>query len=64
MDQLSRALEAAWRQLADRLAEAGDEAKVEIVVPDGCGRAKLPVDRLGSLVALLVGESCDVGPST
>jgi hypothetical protein len=30
---LTRGLDAAWRQMADRLAEAGDEAKVEIVVP-------------------------------
>ncbi|WP_159053027.1 hypothetical protein [Streptomyces scabiei] len=45
LDQLSRALEAAWRQMADLLAEAGDEAKVEIVVPGGGGRAKVSVDR-------------------
>ncbi len=47
--QLTRVLDAAWRQMADRLAEAGDEAKVEIVVPDGGGRAKLSVDKLGAV---------------
>jgi TnpA family transposase len=47
--QLTRVLDAAWRQMADRLAEAGDEAKVEIVVPEGGGRAKLSVDKLGAV---------------
>jgi hypothetical protein len=35
--------------MADRLAEAGDEAKVEIVVPEGGGRARLSVDKLGAV---------------
>ncbi|WP_406203293.1 hypothetical protein [Streptomyces decoyicus] len=46
LDQLVRALDAAWRQMADRLEEAGDDAKVEVVVPEGGGRAKLSVDKL------------------
>jgi hypothetical protein len=46
---LSRGLDAAWRQMAGRLAEAGDEAKVEIVVPEGGGRARLCVDKLGAV---------------
>lgn len=33
--QLVRGLDAAWRQMADRLQEAGADAKVEIVVPEG-----------------------------
>lgn len=47
--QLTRGLDAAWRQMADRLQEAGDDAKVEIVVPEGGGRAKLSVDKLGAV---------------
>ncbi|GAA2569796.1 hypothetical protein GCM10010398_69690 [Streptomyces fimbriatus] len=47
--RLTRGLDAAWRQTADRLAEAGDDAKVEIVVPEGDGRARLSVDKLGSV---------------
>jgi Domain of unknown function (DUF4158)/Tn3 transposase DDE domain len=47
--ELARGLDAAWRQMAARLEEAGDEAKVEIVVPEGGGRAKLSVDKLGAL---------------
>ena len=46
---LVTALDAAWRQMADRLAEAGDAAKVEIVVPEGGGRAKLSVEKLGQI---------------
>ncbi|GAA3517806.1 hypothetical protein FHR32_007197 [Streptosporangium album] len=46
---LTRGLDAAWRQMADRLAEAGDETKVEIVVPEGGGRARLSVDKLGAV---------------
>ncbi|MGW9596839.1 hypothetical protein ACWHLZ_41965 [Streptomyces chartreusis] len=45
---LTRGLDAAWRQMADRLAEAGNEAKVEIVVPEDGGRARLSVDKLGA----------------
>lgn len=40
-EDAGRGLDAAWRQMADRLEEAGDDAKVEIVVPEGGGRAKL-----------------------
>ncbi|KFF98422.1 hypothetical protein IQ62_24595 [Streptomyces scabiei] len=47
--QLVRGLDAAWRQMADRLHEASDVAKVEIVVPEGGGRAKLSVDKLGAV---------------
>jgi TnpA family transposase len=43
------ALDAAWRQMADRLAEAGPDAKVSVEVPDGGGRARLNVDKLGAL---------------
>ncbi|MCT9093770.1 hypothetical protein N4G70_33625 [Streptomyces sp. ASQP_92] len=32
--QLTRGLDAAWRQIADRFQEAGADAKVEIVVPE------------------------------
>lgn len=46
---LTRALDAAWRQMADRLAGAGEAAKVEIVVPEGGGRARLSVDKLGAV---------------
>lgn len=35
--------------MADRLEEAGDDAKVEIVVPEGGGRACLSVDKLGAV---------------
>ncbi|GAA2511667.1 hypothetical protein GCM10010406_54850 [Streptomyces thermolineatus] len=49
LDQLIRGLDAAWRQMADRLEEAGDEAKVEVVVPEGGGRAKLSADKLGAV---------------
>lgn len=49
LDQLVRGLDAAWRQMADRLQEAGDDAKVEVVVPEGGGRAKLSVDKLGAV---------------
>lgn len=47
--QLTRGLDAAWRQMADRLEEAGADAKVEIVVPEGGGRARLSVDKLGAV---------------
>lgn len=47
--QLTRGLDAAWRQMADRLEEAGADAKVEIVVPEGAGRARLSVDKLGAV---------------
>jgi len=46
---LVKALDAAWRQMADRLAEACDAAKVEIVIPEGGGRAKLSVEKLGQI---------------
>jgi Tn3 transposase DDE domain len=35
--------------MADRMEEAGDDAKVEIVVPEGGGRATLSVDKLGAV---------------
>jgi TnpA family transposase len=41
-------LDAAWRQLADRLAETADTASVRIV-PDIDGRMRLAVDRLDAL---------------
>ena len=41
-------LDAAWRQMADRLAEAGDTAIVR-VVPDAEGRMRLSVERLDAL---------------
>ncbi|MDX3434412.1 hypothetical protein PV664_37105 [Streptomyces sp. ME01-18a] len=47
--QLTRGLDAAWRQMADRLEEAGDDAKVEVVVPEGGGRARLSVNKLGAV---------------
>ncbi|TMR93937.1 Tn3 family transposase [Nonomuraea basaltis] len=47
--QLTRGLDAAWRQMADRLEEAGADAKVEIVIPEGGGRARLSVDKLGAV---------------
>jgi hypothetical protein len=47
--QLTRGLDAAWRQMADRLEDAGDDAKVEVVVPEGGGRARLSVDKLGAV---------------
>lgn len=46
--QLARGLDAAWRQMADRLEEAGTGAQVEIVVPEGGGRARLSADKLGA----------------
>ncbi|OPC77682.1 Tn3 family transposase [Embleya scabrispora] len=41
-------LDAAWRQMAARMAEAGEAAKVSVVVPPN-GRAKLNVEKLGAL---------------
>lgn len=41
-------LDAAWTQMADRLAEAGDAASVR-VVPDASGRMRLSVERLDAL---------------
>jgi TnpA family transposase len=41
-------LDAAWMQMADRLAEAGDAANVR-VVPDAGGRMRLSVERLDAL---------------
>lgn len=49
LDLFARVLDAAWRQMADRLEEAGADAKVEIVVPEGGGRARLSVDKLGAV---------------
>ncbi len=41
-------LDAAWSQMVDRLAEAGDTASVRIV-PDAGGRVRLSVERLDAL---------------
>ncbi len=49
LTDLVRVLDAAWKQMADRLEEAGDEAKVSVEIPEGGGRAKLNVDKLGAL---------------
>lgn len=46
--ELVRVLDAAWKQMAERLEEAGADAKVSIEVQPG-GRAKLNVDALGAL---------------
>ena len=43
-----RALDAAWRLMAERLAEAGQDAKLSFEVQPN-GRLKLNVDRLGAL---------------
>jgi TnpA family transposase len=45
---LTGELDAAWRLLADRLAEAGTDAPVRLV-PDADGRIKLAVDRLEAI---------------
>ena len=42
-----RGLDAGWKQLADRLEEAGPAANVSIEVQDD-GRVKLNVDKLGA----------------
>ncbi|MEV4249365.1 Tn3 family transposase [Streptosporangium canum] len=46
--ELVRGLDAGWKQLAERLEEAGPAAKVSIEVQDD-GRVKLNVDKLGAL---------------
>jgi TnpA family transposase len=46
--ELVRVLDAAWKQMAERLEEAGADAKVSIEVQPN-GRAKLNVDALGAL---------------
>nr|WP_212764092.1 Tn3 family transposase [Streptomyces sp. I05A-00742] len=45
--KLVRGLDAGWKQLAERLQEAGPAAKVSIAVQDD-GRVKLNVDKLGA----------------
>lgn len=45
---LVRELDAAWRLLADRMADAGAEAPVRLV-PEDDGRIKLAVDRLEAI---------------
>ncbi|MFI6889206.1 hypothetical protein [Streptosporangium canum] len=40
------ALDAAWRQMAGRLSEAGDDALVRVVTPAD-GHARLSVDKRG-----------------
>ena len=49
LDHLAVGLDAAWKQLSKRLAEAGEHAKIEVVVPPDGGRAKLSVEKLGAL---------------
>ncbi|MCG5121578.1 Tn3 family transposase [Streptomyces sp. T7(2022)] len=46
--ELVRGLDAGWKQLAERLEEAGPAAKISIEVQDD-GRVKLNVDKLGAL---------------
>ncbi len=46
--ELVRGLDARWKQLAERLEEAGPAARVSIEVQDD-GRVKLNVDKLGAL---------------
>lgn len=46
--ELVRGLDAGWKQLAERLEEAGPAAKVSVEVA-GDGRVKLHVDKLGAL---------------
>ncbi|MFJ2893540.1 Tn3 family transposase [Streptomyces sp. NPDC087218] len=48
LEELVRGLDAGWKQLAERLEEAGPAAKVSIEVQDD-GRVKLNVDKLGAL---------------
>lgn len=43
------ALDAAWKQMAARLAEAGDDTRVQIVTPPGSGRARLSVQHMDAL---------------
>ncbi|GAA3466120.1 hypothetical protein [Nonomuraea roseola] len=43
-----RALDAAWQLMAERLEEAGQDAKLSFEVQPG-GRLKLNVDRIGAL---------------
>ncbi|MEU4516281.1 Tn3 family transposase [Nonomuraea wenchangensis] len=43
------ALDAAWKQTAARLEEAGEDALVSVVTPAGGGRARLSVEKLGAL---------------
>jgi Tn3 transposase DDE domain len=47
--ELTGGLDAAWKQMAARMAEAGPAAKVEVVVPADGGRARLSVDKLGAV---------------
>jgi hypothetical protein len=46
--ELVRVLDAAWKQMAERLEEAGDNAKISIEVQPN-GRAKLNVEKLHAL---------------
>ncbi|XUK64311.1 DDE transposase (plasmid) [Plantibacter sp. RU18] len=48
LSDLVRGLDAGWRQLAERLDEAGPDAKVSLHV-QGDGRVKLNVEKLGAL---------------
>ncbi len=49
LGELTAGLDAAWRQMAARMAEAGPDAKVEVLVPPDGGRARLSVNKLGAL---------------
>ncbi len=48
LDSLVKVLDAAWRQTADRLAEAGPDSLISIV-PGAEGRMRLSVDRLDAV---------------
>ncbi|GAA2820899.1 hypothetical protein GCM10020220_006600 [Nonomuraea rubra] len=48
LDAKLLALDAAWKQMAGRLAEAGDDALVRVVTPAD-GHARLSVEKLGAL---------------
>ena len=53
-------LDAAWAQMTDRLAGAGDSASVR-VVPDAGGRTRLSVERLDALeIPESLVELCDL----
>jgi hypothetical protein len=48
LDRRLLALDAAWKQMAARLEEAGEDARVQVVIPAD-GRARLSVDNLGTV---------------
>jgi TnpA family transposase len=49
LDSKVLALDAAWKQMAARLEEAGEDALVSVMTPAGGGRARLSVEKLGAL---------------